>query len=45
MRGDRLKTEKNESKEQPELDEITILDVSDYKPRRIYSPTWRGLLL
>jgi hypothetical protein len=26
---------------QAEPDEITILDVSDYKPRLIPSPTWR----
>lgn len=41
MRGDRLKAEKAESKEHLEPDEITILDVSNYKPRRIPSPTWR----
>ncbi len=41
MRGDRLKAEAAEPTEQQEADEITVLDVSDYKPRRIPSPTWR----
>lgn len=44
MRGDRLKAEKKESKDPLESDEITILDVSDYNPRRILSPTWREYL-
>ena len=44
MRGDRLKakmTEHEEQLQQESGDEIEILDVSDYKPRRIPSSTWR----
>lgn len=40
MRGDRLKAEKTEAEGQ-KTDEITILDISDYRSRRIPSPTWR----
>ncbi len=43
MRGQRLKSEQAEHDEQLDQspDEIEILDVAGYKPRRIPSPTWR----
>lgn len=45
MRGERLKVNKaledDELSQQELEDEVEVLDVSKYKPRRIPSPTWR----
>jgi len=44
MRGDRKKVaqaEYEEQQQQEQSGEIEVIDVSDYKPRRIPPPTWR----
>ncbi len=41
MRGERKKQELKEQKAEITDNEIEIIDVSDYKPRKIPPPTWR----
>jgi hypothetical protein len=41
MRGDRRKHELEEKKSKSTDNEIEIIDVSDYKPRKIPPPKWR----
>jgi hypothetical protein len=41
MRGDRNKQKLEEQDNKDSTDEIEIIDVSEYKPRKIPPPTWR----
>ncbi len=41
MRGERVKQDLSEKKNEHSNNEIEVIDVSDYKPRKIPPPTWR----